>query len=76
VKQHLIPFLPNRAGQIGGQWVWNYDLAQSIGRVRAFSEYWRCIPARAYIMCARATAAPATMDAVLTPTTFARIDDD
>jgi glycine cleavage system P protein (glycine dehydrogenase) subunit 2 len=37
VKKHLIPFLPKpRLARVGHRWTWNYDLPQSIGRVRAF----------------------------------------
>ena len=52
VKQHLIPFLPKpRLQQIGGQWSWNYDLPQSIGRVRAFyGNIGMHVRALAYIM--------------------------
>ncbi len=37
VKSPLAPFLPKpRLERSGGRWTWNYDLPQSIGRVRAF----------------------------------------
>ncbi|MBZ5609824.1 MAG: aminomethyl-transferring glycine dehydrogenase subunit GcvPB [Acidobacteriia bacterium] len=37
VKGPLAPFLPTpRLQRVGSRWTWNYDLAQSIGRVRAF----------------------------------------
>src|ERR1700734_3460506 len=37
VAKHLIPFLPKpRIAQVKDRWSWNYDLPQSIGRVRPF----------------------------------------
>src|SRR5215467_7444014 len=37
VKKILEPFLPTpRLKRAGGQWQWDYDLPQSVGRVRAF----------------------------------------
>jgi glycine dehydrogenase subunit 2 len=37
VKAHLAPFLPTpRLARRGDAWTWNYDLPQSIGRVRSF----------------------------------------
>src|SRR5208282_5378643 len=37
VKKILEPFLPTpRLQRAGDQWAWNYDLPQSVGRVRAF----------------------------------------
>src|SRR6195256_4028127 len=68
VKQHLVPFLPKpRLQQIGGQWGWNYDLPQSIGRVRAFyGNIGMHVRALAYIMAHGGDGLRnATMDAVL-----------
>jgi glycine dehydrogenase subunit 2 len=68
VKQHLEPFLPKpRLQQKGGQWHWNYDLPQSIGRVRAFyGNIGMHVRALAYIMAhGGAGLRNATMDAVL-----------
>jgi glycine dehydrogenase subunit 2 len=68
VKEALIPFLPKpRLEKSGGQWRWNYDRPQSIGRVRAFyGNIGMHVRALAYIM---AHGGPglrnATMDAVL-----------
>jgi len=48
----LTPFLPSpRLKNENGQWAWNYDLPQSIGRVRAFyGNFGVLIRALAYIM--------------------------
>ncbi len=68
VKKHLAPFLPGpRLKREGDQWAWNYDLPQSIGRVRAYyGNFGVLVRALAYIM---AHGGPglriATMDAVL-----------
>ena len=68
VKSHLTPFLPGpRLSRVGDAWTWNYDLPQSIGRVRAFyGNFGVLVRALAYIM---AHGGPglrlATMDAVL-----------
>ncbi len=52
VKKVLEPFLPGpRLKKIGDRWTWNYDLPQSIGRVRAFyGNFGVLIRALAYIM--------------------------
>lgn len=52
VKKHLIPFLPKpRLARADDRWTWNYDLPQSIGRVRAFyGNVGMHIRALAYIM--------------------------
>src|SRR5581483_2489279 len=52
VKKDLAPFLPGpRLKQAAGAWTWNYDLPDSIGRVRAFyGNYGVLIRALAYIM--------------------------
>jgi glycine dehydrogenase subunit 2 len=52
VKKSLEPFLPSpRLKRAGDQWVWNYDLPQSIGRVRAFyGNFGVLVRALAYIM--------------------------
>jgi glycine dehydrogenase subunit 2 len=68
VKQHLVPHLPTpRLKRAGEQWSWNYDLPQSIGRVRSFyGNFGVLVRALAYIM---AHGGPglrvATMDALL-----------
>ncbi len=68
VRSHLEPFLPGpRLKRVGQAWSWNYDLPQSIGRVRAFyGNFGVLVRALAYIM---AHGGPglrlATMDAVL-----------
>jgi glycine dehydrogenase subunit 2 len=48
----LTPFLPGpRLKNIDGQWTWNYDLPQSIGRVRAYyGNFGVLVRALAYIM--------------------------
>jgi glycine dehydrogenase subunit 2 len=68
VKKHLEPFLPGpRLKQVGGQLAWNYDLPQSIGRVRAFyGNFGVLVRALAYIMAHGGPGLKkATMDAVL-----------
>jgi glycine dehydrogenase subunit 2 len=72
VKQHLIPFLPKpriaRVNERGtARWSWNYDLPQSIGRVRAFyGNVGMHIRALAYIMAHGGDGLRnATLDAVL-----------
>ncbi|MFZ0594069.1 MAG: aminomethyl-transferring glycine dehydrogenase subunit GcvPB [Bryobacteraceae bacterium] len=52
VKKVLEPFLPGpRLKKSGERWTWNYDLPQSIGRVRAFyGNFGVLIRALAYIM--------------------------
>ncbi len=52
VKQHLIPYLPApRLARSGEQWTWNYNLPQSIGRVRSFyGNFGVLVRALAYIM--------------------------
>jgi glycine dehydrogenase subunit 2 len=52
VAKVLTPFLPGpRLKKEGDQWRWNYDLPQSIGRVRAFhGNFGVLIRALAYIM--------------------------
>ena len=48
----LKPFLPSpRLKRAGDQWAWNYDLPQSIGRVRAFyGNFGVLVRALAYVM--------------------------
>jgi len=68
VKRHLIPFLPKpRMARIGNRWSWNYDLPQSIGRVRAFyGNVGMHVRALAYIMAHGGDGLRnATLDAVL-----------
>jgi glycine dehydrogenase subunit 2 len=71
VKDHLAPFLPSpRLKRVNGAWSWNYDLPDSVGRVRAFyGNFGVLVRALAYIM---AHGGPglrnATMDAVLNAT--------
>ena len=52
VTKALEPFLPTpRLARKGEQWTWNYDLPQSIGRVRAFyGNFGVLVRALAYIM--------------------------
>ncbi|HEY3938294.1 MAG TPA: aminomethyl-transferring glycine dehydrogenase subunit GcvPB [Bryobacteraceae bacterium] len=52
VAKALTPFLPSpRLAGSSGQWKWNYDLPQSIGRVRAFyGNFGVLVRALAYIM--------------------------
>ena len=71
VRKHLIPFLPKpRLKRSGKQWTWNYDLAQSIGRVRSFyGNFGVLVRALAYIMAHGGDGLRnATMDAVLNAT--------
>jgi glycine dehydrogenase subunit 2 len=68
VKRHLIPFLPQpRLARIENRWSWNYDLPQSIGRVRAFyGNVGMHIRALAYILAHGGDGLRnATLDAVL-----------
>ncbi|HEY6391162.1 MAG TPA: aminomethyl-transferring glycine dehydrogenase subunit GcvPB [Bryobacteraceae bacterium] len=79
VKQHLAPFLPKpRLRQVGGQWGWNYDLPQSIGRVRAFyGNIGMHVRALAYIMAHGGDGLRnATMDAVLNANYIRALIDD
>ncbi len=68
VKSHLVPFLPApRLERSGNAWRWNYDLPQSIGKVRAFyGNFGVLVRALAYIL---AHGGPglrnATLDALL-----------
>ena len=52
IKSHLVPFLPTpRLKREGSQWGWNYDLPQTIGRVRSFyGNFGVLVRALAYIM--------------------------
>ncbi|MGH9627313.1 MAG: aminomethyl-transferring glycine dehydrogenase subunit GcvPB [Bryobacteraceae bacterium] len=68
VKKNLEPFLPSpRLSKIDDQWTFNYDLPQSIGRVRAFyGNFGVLVRALAYIMAHGGEGLRrATMDAVL-----------
>jgi glycine dehydrogenase subunit 2 len=68
VKKSLEPFLPSpRLKRAGDQWVWNYDLPQSIGRVRAFyGNFGVLVRALAYIMAHGGDGLKrATLDALL-----------
>src|SRR6202522_3702477 len=68
VKKHLVPFLPKpRLTRRNDGWSWNYDLPQSIGRVRAFyGNVGMHIRALAYIMAHGGDGLRnATLDAVL-----------
>lgn len=68
VKDILKPFLPGpRLARNGDQWTWNYDLPQSIGRVRAFyGNHGVLVRALAYIMAHGGNGLrQATMDALL-----------
>jgi glycine dehydrogenase subunit 2 len=68
VKQSLTPFLPvPRLQRVSDSWAWNYDLPQSIGKVRAFyGNFGVLVRALAYIL---AHGGPglrnATIDAVM-----------
>ncbi len=52
VAKDLTPFLPGpRLKRVDNQWAWNYDLPQSIGRVRSFyGNFGVLVRALAYIM--------------------------
>jgi len=79
VKQHLEPFLPKpRLQHSNGQWSWNYDLPQSIGRVRAFyGNIGMHVRALAYIMAHGGEGLRnATMDAVLNANYIRALIDD
>jgi len=68
VGKHLIPFLPKpRLQKSGGLYSWNYDLPQSIGRVRAFyGNFGVLVRALAYIQAHGGEGLKrATMDALL-----------
>ncbi len=68
VAKVLTPFLPApRLKQQDGQWAWNYDLPQSIGRVKAFyGNFGVLVRALAYIMAHGGNGLrQATLDALL-----------
>ncbi len=68
VAKLLTPFLPSpRLKQANGQWTWNYDLPQSIGRVKAFyGNFGVLVRALAYIMAHGGNGLrQATLDALL-----------
>src|SRR5271170_1893242 len=68
VRKHLIPFLPKpRLEKSGTTYSWNYDLPQSIGRVRAFyGNFGVLVRALAYIQAHGGDGLKrATMDALL-----------
>jgi len=68
VAKHLIPFLPKpRLEKSGKTYSWNYDLPQSIGRVRAFyGNFGVLVRALAYIQAHGGEGLKrATMDALL-----------
>jgi len=68
VKKNLEPFLPSpRLRRAGDQWTWNYDLPESIGRVRAFyGNFGVLVRALAYIMAHGGDGLKrATLDALL-----------
>ncbi len=68
VAKVLTPFLPSpRLKQENGAWKWNYDLPQSIGRVRAFyGNFGVLVRALAYIMAHGGNGLrQATLDALL-----------
>jgi glycine dehydrogenase subunit 2 len=68
VTRELEPFLPApRLKRADGNWTWNYDLPQAIGRVRAFyGNFGVLVRALAYIMAHGAEGLRrATLDAVL-----------
>ncbi len=68
VAKVLTPFLPSpRLKREGQSWKWNYDLPQSIGRVRAFyGNYGVLVRALAYVMAHGGNGLrQATLDALL-----------
>lgn len=68
VKKALEPFLPSpRLKRAGDRWAWNYDLPQSIGRVRAYyGNFGVLVRALAYIMAHGGDGLKrATLDALL-----------
>jgi glycine dehydrogenase subunit 2 len=68
VAKVLTPFLPSpRLKQADGKWSWNYDLPQSIGRVKAFyGNFGVLVRALAYIMAHGGNGLrQATLDALL-----------
>ncbi|HLH02097.1 MAG TPA: aminomethyl-transferring glycine dehydrogenase subunit GcvPB [Bryobacteraceae bacterium] len=68
VAKVLTPFLPSpRLKRVNDRWSWNYDLPQSIGRVRAFyGNYGVLVRALAYIMAHGGNGLrQATLDALL-----------
>jgi glycine dehydrogenase subunit 2 len=68
VKKYLVPFLPYpRLKKAGDQWAWDYDMPDSIGKVRAFyGNFGVLVRALAYIMAHGGDGLRrATMDAVL-----------
>jgi glycine dehydrogenase subunit 2 len=68
VKNVLVPFLPGpRLQRAGDKWKWNYDMPQSIGRVRAFyGNFGVLVRALAYIMAHGGDGLRrATLDAIL-----------
>jgi glycine dehydrogenase subunit 2 len=68
VKNVLAPFLPGpRLARQGDRWTWNYELPQSIGRVRAFyGNFGVLVRALAYIMAHGGDGLRrATLDAIL-----------
>ena len=68
VARDLVPFLPSpRLAQRDGLWTWNYDLPQSIGRVRSFyGNFGVLVRALAYIMAHGGNGLrQATLDALL-----------
>ena len=68
VAKVLTPFLPSpRLKRAGDRWTWNYDLSQSVGRVRAFyGNFGVLVRALAYIMAHGGNGLrQATLDALL-----------
>jgi glycine dehydrogenase subunit 2 len=68
VQKVLTPFLPSpRLKREGDQWKWNYDLPQSVGRVRAYyGNFGVLVRALAYIMAHGGNGLrQATLDALL-----------
>jgi len=68
VVDELKPFLPGpRLKRASGKWAWNYDLPQSIGRVRAFyGNFGVLVRALAYVMAHGGNGLrQATLDALL-----------
>jgi len=67
VAKSLTPFLPApRLKREGDRWVWNYDLPQSVGRVRAFyGNFGVLVRALAYVLAHGNGIRQATLDALL-----------
>jgi glycine dehydrogenase subunit 2 len=67
VAKTLTPFLPSpRLKRDGDHWTWNYDLPQSVGRVRAYyGNFGVLVRALAYMLAHGSGLRQATLDALL-----------